>query len=100
MRNTGRRHDGIYDDRITESKPLICGRHPDVTILYCSSDRLGRCGAPVQNLSHSESFQSRDKNAPSQPGIKHLAFIVEVRDKPRFTKKLAVLMNLFHSLRN
>jgi hypothetical protein len=31
-----------------------------------------RCGAAVKNLSHSASFHSRENNAPSNPGIKHL----------------------------
>jgi hypothetical protein len=41
-------------------------------MLYRSTDRLCRCGAAVQNLSHSASFDSCDKNAPSKPGIKQL----------------------------
>src|SRR5205823_4738436 len=45
-----------------------------LTILYCSTDRLRRGGAPVQNLSHSASFHSCDKNAPSKSGIKQLAW--------------------------
>jgi hypothetical protein len=49
-----------------------------LTILYCSTDRLRRGGAPAQNLSHSASFHSSDKNAPSKPGIKHLAAKVAV----------------------
>src|ERR1700745_562550 len=43
-----------------------------LTILYCATDRLRRVGAPVQNLSHSASFHSCDKNAPSKSGIKQL----------------------------
>ncbi|WP_119680831.1 HNH endonuclease [Indioceanicola profundi] len=42
-------------------------------MLYRSTDRRCRCGAPVVNLPHSASFHSRDKNAPSNPGTKHLA---------------------------
>lgn len=41
-------------------------------MLYRSTDRLCRCGAPMQNLAHSASFDSEDKDAPSKPGIKHL----------------------------
>src|SRR3974390_1616128 len=41
-------------------------------MLYRSTDRLCRCGAPMQNLAHSASFESLDKDAPSKPGIKHL----------------------------
>ena len=43
-----------------------------LTMLYRSTDRLCRCGAPMKNLTHSASFESLDKNAPSKPGIKHL----------------------------
>jgi hypothetical protein len=41
-----------------------------LTMLYRSTDRLCRCGAAVKNLSHSASFESGDKGAPSNPGIK------------------------------
>jgi hypothetical protein len=43
-----------------------------LTMLYRSTDRLCRRGAPVQNLAHSASFDSDDKNEPSKPGIKQL----------------------------
>jgi hypothetical protein len=43
-----------------------------LTMLYRSTDRLSRCGAPVKNLAHSASFESLDKDAPSKPGTKHL----------------------------
>jgi hypothetical protein len=43
-----------------------------LTILYCSTNRLCRCGAPVKNLAHSASLQLLDKIAPSKFGIKHL----------------------------
>src|SRR3954470_24234233 len=43
-----------------------------LTMLYRSTDRLRRRGAPVKNLSHSASFDSCDNGAPSKPGIKHL----------------------------
>ena len=45
-------------------------------MLYRSTDRLSRCGAPMQNLAHSASFDSEDKDAPSKPGIKHLKIVV------------------------
>src|SRR6478752_7772325 len=46
-------------------------------MLYRSTDRLCRRGAPMQNLAHSASFDSDDKDAPSIPGIKQLErFIV------------------------
>src|ERR1700733_1858008 len=41
-------------------------------MLYRSTDRLCRRGAPVKNLSHSASFESLDKDAPSKPGTKQL----------------------------
>jgi hypothetical protein len=43
-----------------------------VTMLYRSPDRLCRCGAPMKNLAYSASFESLDKNAPSNAGTKHL----------------------------
>jgi hypothetical protein len=43
-----------------------------MTMLYRSTDRLCRAGAPVQNLTHSASFHSAEKHAPSNPGTKHL----------------------------
>src|SRR5512134_2634495 len=42
-------------------------------MLYRSTDRLCRPGAPVQNLAHSASLHSCEKNAPSNAGIKHLS---------------------------
>jgi hypothetical protein len=42
-------------------------------MLYRSTDRLRRCGAPVQYLSHSASFHSLEKYAPPNAGTKHLA---------------------------
>jgi hypothetical protein len=38
---------------------------------YCNSDGVRGRGAPVTNLSHSASFQSSDRIAPSNRGIKH-----------------------------
>ena len=37
------------------------------------TDRLCRGGAPVENLTHRASFHAREKTAPSNPRIKHLA---------------------------
>src|SRR6476660_1866985 len=53
--------------------PIALRQRPQalLTILYCSTDCLCRCGAAVKNLSHSASFHSRENNAPSNPGIKH-----------------------------
>ena len=41
-------------------------------MLYRSTHRLCRWGAPMKNLAHSASFKSLDKNAPSKAGTKHL----------------------------
>ncbi len=41
------------------------------TMLYRSTDCRCRCGTAMQTLAHSASFQSREKTAPSNPGIKH-----------------------------
>src|SRR5712671_90671 len=41
-------------------------------MLYRSTDRLCRCGAPVQYLPHSASFHSLEKYAPPNAGTKHL----------------------------
>src|SRR5580658_6366307 len=43
-----------------------------LTMLYRSTDRLRRRGAPVYNLSHSASFESLEKTAPSKCGTKQL----------------------------
>ena len=43
-----------------------------MTMLYRSTDRRCRRGAPMVNLSHSASFHSAVKSAPSNSGIKHL----------------------------
>jgi hypothetical protein len=44
-------------------------------MLYRSTDRLCRRGAPVKNLSHNASFESFDKDAPAKPGTKHSEFL-------------------------
>jgi hypothetical protein len=41
-------------------------------MLYRSTHRRCRGGAPVKNLAHSASFHSKENNAPSKPGIKQL----------------------------
>ncbi|MFA7587314.1 MAG: hypothetical protein WCY11_14145, partial [Novosphingobium sp.] len=40
--------------------------------LYCCSDGVRGRGAPVTNLSHTASFHSNERIAPSNHGIKHL----------------------------
>src|SRR4029077_9766226 len=49
--------------------PIALEQRPQalLTILYCSTDCLCRCGAAVKNLSHSASFHSRENNAPIKP---------------------------------
>ncbi len=49
--------------------------------LYCSSDGVRGRGAPVTNLSHSETFHSRESIAPSNRGIKHLHGTIDQRFK-------------------
>src|SRR4029077_9901524 len=49
-----------------------------LTMLYRSTDRLCRRGAPMKNLAHSASFDSEDKDAPSKPGIKQLVACASV----------------------
>jgi hypothetical protein len=41
-------------------------------MLYRSTDRLSRCGAPVKNLAHNASFHFKEKIAPSNSGTKQL----------------------------
>jgi integrase/recombinase XerC len=52
-----------------------------LTILYCSTDRLCRRGAAMKNLSHSASFQPKDKIAPSNAETKHLSTHAGLRDR-------------------
>src|SRR4029077_7429494 len=53
-------------------------------MLYRSTDRLCRCGAPMQNLAHSASFESLDKDAPSKAETKHLVFLPTTSPSPDF----------------
>src|SRR5215217_263911 len=46
-----------------------------VTMVDRATDRRCRAGAPVKNLAHSASLHSGEKNAPSNPGTKHLAIV-------------------------
>ena len=50
--------------------PIALGQRPQalLTMPYRSTDRLCRRGAPMQNLAHSASLDSEDKDAPSKPG--------------------------------
>src|SRR5580692_11133371 len=54
--------------------PEALGQRPQalLTMLYRSTDRLSRRGAPMQNLAHSASFESLDKDAPSKAETKHV----------------------------
>jgi hypothetical protein len=65
--------------------PMALGERPQarLTMLYRSTDRLCRRGAPMENLAHSASFDSELKGAPSKPGIKHLECPVVARRAPR-----------------
>jgi len=60
--------DGLLVDTMTPGE----GPQALLTMLDRATDRLCRGGAAVENLAHSASFHSRDKNAPSKPDIKHL----------------------------
>lgn len=53
---------------------VALGKAPQafLTMLYRSPDCCCRCGAAIENLAHSAPFHSREKTAPSNPGIKHL----------------------------
>src|SRR5215212_770720 len=59
-----------------------------LTMLYRSTDRRRRCGAPMVNLAHSASRRSCEKSAPSNPGIKHLVHPREVGDVLRLPGQL------------
>src|ERR1700682_2881521 len=76
-------------------EPVALGQRPQalLTILYCSTDCLSRCGAAVKNLSHGASFHSLENNAPSNPGIKHarVRTVVKMRLRER-DQKLQVQM--------
>jgi hypothetical protein len=54
-----------------------------LTTLYRSTDRLCRCGAPVENLAHSASFHVCEETAPSNPGIKQLGVSLGPHDCAR-----------------
>src|SRR5262249_25138209 len=59
--------------------PVAFSQHPQalLTMLYRSTHRLCRRGAPMKNLAHSASFHTEDKDAPSNPGIKHRGHLKE-----------------------
>ncbi len=60
--------DGLRVDAVAPRK----SPHALLTMLYRSTDRRCRAGAPVKNLSHSASFHPLGKNAPPNAGTKHL----------------------------
>jgi hypothetical protein len=63
--------DGLRVDAVTgRQRPQA-----RLTMLYRSTDCRSRRGAPVRNLAHSASFHSREKTAPSNPGIKQVGGI-------------------------
>ena len=49
-------------------------------MLYRSTDRLSRGGAPMKKLAHSASFHGGEKIAPLNTGIKHLERQAEAVD--------------------
>lgn len=54
--------------------PVAPGQSPQalLTIVYCATDCLCRCGAAMKNLAQSASFHSIENIAPSKPGIRQL----------------------------
>ena len=50
-------------------------RERSLRSLYCCSDGVRGRRAPVTNLSHTASFHSNERIAPSNRGIKHLATV-------------------------
>ena len=60
--------DGLLVDAVAVGQ----GPQALLTMLDCLTDCRCRRGAAVQNLSYSASFHSREKSAPSNPGIEHL----------------------------
>src|SRR3954447_13043528 len=59
-------------DRLrVDAKALGEGSQARLTMLYRSTDRRRRCGAPMVNLAHRASRPSCEKSAPSNPGINH-----------------------------
>jgi len=55
--------------------PMAPGQRPYalLTMLYPSTDRLRRAGAPVKNLAHVPSLSMACESVPSYTGTKHLA---------------------------
>jgi hypothetical protein len=48
-----------------------------LTMLYRSTDRLRRAGAPVKNLPHVPSLSMPPKSVPSYTGTEHLAQLAQ-----------------------
>jgi hypothetical protein len=71
---------------------VALGQHPQalLTMLYRSTDRRRRAGAPMENLAHSASFQSGEKSAPSNPGTKHFG---QAPEAGKLSDKLEVTAN-------
>ena len=67
--------DGLRVDAVAPRK----SPHALLTMLYRSTDRRCRAGAPMKNLSHSASFHPLGKYAPLNAGTKHLVDIVRKR---------------------
>ena len=66
----------LRDGLVIDPVALRQSASGSLTMLYRSTDRLCRRGAPVKNLAHSASFDSRRiKNAPSKCGTKHLGMM-------------------------
>ncbi len=63
---------GINDLQELPKTHDAIARMKTLTMLYRSTDRICRCGAPMEYLAHNASLHSNVKNAPSKPGIKQL----------------------------
>ena len=61
------------DTCVAKAEGRVRSSQARLTMLYRSTDRLSRCGAPVEYLAHSASVQLTVNSAPSKPGIKHSA---------------------------
>jgi hypothetical protein len=57
-------------------------RERSLRSLYCGSDGVRGCGAPVTNLSHSASFHSCERITPSSRGIEHLMCLIPAMNAP------------------
>lgn len=74
----------IDHDRTSQSDPELPAQRRERSLrsLYCCSDGVRGRGAPATCLSHSASFHSNERIAPSDRGIKHLAILAVIPSAP------------------